>query len=130
MVGHATVRETEEVQVRVEPEGGPGGAILGLADRGERLPGREPLVGDQTGLPTGRHDRGDVEVLALVHREGGPDRIRVVVGMRDHDRDPRGHGSGGRSSSGSRPTVSPGRVMTARAASSTPGMNELRSVES
>ena len=55
------------------------------------------------------------------------DEIRKLI--EDEGGEPPGHGMG-RSRSGSRPTVRPGRVETARMAISTPGMNELRSVES
>ena len=63
--------------------------------------------------------------------DGARDGERVVIRVRHDREEPSGHGVGPPySNRPSRPTVSPGREPTARIASSTPGMNDVRSVES
>src|SRR5207247_5399473 len=91
----------------------------------EVLPRGERRISDHAGLSARRQDHLHLGVVAML-RDRAADPERIVVRMREHERKPTFHSP----SSGSRPTVSPGRPWISLIASKTPGMNDVRSIES
>ena len=65
--------------------------------------------------------------IVRMQRDGARHAERVVVGMGEDRGEPRAHPCPSRASN---PTVRPGREATAFTAITTPGMNEVQSVES
>lgn len=128
-VREGTVRVSEPLVAIGRPsEGGPRAPVLLLADLAERRPRGERRIGDLARFPAGRvHEHEPERGILGVASDGGGTRVGVVVGVGDDHGEPLAHVS---SSSGSSPTVRPGRVGAALIASSTPGMNDVRSVES
>jgi hypothetical protein len=102
-----SVRMTQESDVRLEAERPPGREVLRLAHVREGLASGEGRVRDPAGISAGRHDDRELNIRAGVECKAPTDPIGVVVGMGEDADDPDRHGSGGRSSSGSSPTVSP-----------------------
>ena len=116
------------VAIGAPAQGDPRPAILLLTDRAERLARGERRIGDHAGLTARGMDEDEPERRILrVQRDGSRHTERVVVGMGEDRGEPRAHSCSSRASN---PTVRPGRDATAFTAITTPGMNEVQSVES